>query len=152
MVQFKTSEVKNVGKVQVSAKRLRELAAKLEEVRGTDGNEEIDVYIVPGKGKEDASQLAFDFSKKETKVEEKKEPEVKEEKKTVDTPVTVEQQPKVEEQANAPKEQEQPKTAVEVPKEEKSQEAPQSEVERIAKDENLARKAEEIKEKAYKKK
>lgn len=150
MVQFKTSEVKSVGKVQVSAKRLRELAANLEGIRGTDGNEEIDVYIVPGKGKEDASQLAFDFSKKETKAEEKKEPEVKEEKKTVDTPVTTEQ-PKVEEQANAPKEQEQPKNTVEVPKEKNSQEAPQSEVERIAKDENLARKAEEIKEKAYKK-
>jgi hypothetical protein len=167
MVKLKATDVKNIGRVQVSAKRLRELADKLQEVRGTDGNEEIDVYIVPGKDTGEVAQLAFDFSKKETAEEpkvtaEETKPEVKEEVKEPPTDkkeetevkeeVKPEQKPeikadpKVEEQQATVKEPD--KTAAPV---EPSKEETQSEVARISKDENLTQKAQEIKEKAYRK-
>lgn len=177
MVKFKATDVKNVGKVQVSAKRLRDLADKLEKVRGTDGNEEIDVYVVPGADTGEVSQLAFDFSKRqETKTE-----DTKEEKKTEvpqaettetdtgkaeakETPAEKKEESEAKEEVkptDTPEVKTELKTGEQQPpvKEPEKTEVPaqpskeetQSEVERIAKDESITKSAQEIKEKAYRK-
>lgn len=61
MSKYKTSEIKLVSKVQVSAIKLRSLADKLEKVFETAENIEIDLYLVEEEGKQ---TFAFDLVKK----------------------------------------------------------------------------------------
>ena len=110
MTKFKASEVKLVGKVNVSAKRLMELGDQLKQIRGSEGNQEVEVYLVPGKDANEASQLAFDFNQK--KGEQKP---VVQEVKPVETP--------------QPAQKSEPKPEVQAPKvEEKPPEVPKAEV------------------------
>jgi len=153
MVEFKSTDVKKVGKVEISARRLKELAEKLEKVRETDANVEVNLYLVPNKEEGKASQIAFDFSvekKEEVKKEEPKKEDVKvEEKPKEETKV---EDPVVEKEVTAgrPLTQEElkesAKTAtVVVPKEEDKTEKPV--VEGLT-DEEIVEKAKEINDKA----
>lgn len=173
MVTFKTNEVKSIGKVQISAKKLKELADKLKEARGSDENEVVEVYIVPAKEEGGVNQLAFDFSKTEEKQETVKEETVKEETKEVkenqskpeektETVEPVKKEETVESKVEGNQEQSDEnvqKDAAAKPEEkpqeqESKAETPEqkteSEVEKIVNNEELAQKAKEINQEAYK--
>lgn len=151
MTKFKASEVKLVGKVKVSAKRLMELGEQLKKVRGTDGNEEIDVYMVPGKEASEAGQLAFDFVPKQPE----QKPELKEEKKVEAQLPEQKAQPKDENQQ--PKAEEKPSEVKPLeehsgqPRDEKNQ-APnpaEQKADQNVSEDQLTKDAKEVTQKAY---
>lgn len=174
MVTFKSDEVKSIGKVQISAKKLKELADKLKESRGSDENEVVEIYIVPAKEEGGVNQLAFDFSKAEEKSETKKDKdagkeevkEVKEEqpkseeKPEASEPVKKEETPKPNTEEEPQKEtnevsketvtQPEEKPQEQVKKEDAPEQKTESAVEKIVNNEELAQKAKEINQEAYK--
>ena len=87
MTEFKSNEVKKVGKVQVSATSFRAIADKLENVFKTNDNVEVDIYIIPSEGA--ISQIGFDYQKYVKAEEPKVEPKVDEK------PTLVEAKPEV---------------------------------------------------------
>ena len=117
-----------------------ELGEQLKKVRGTDGNEEVDVYMVPGKESNEASQLAFDFVPKQPE----QKPELKEEKKV---------EAQLPEEKAQPKEENQQPKAEEKPAEVKPQAEHSNPTEQKADpnavEEQLTKDAKEINEKAY---
>jgi len=160
MAQFKSDEVKKVGKVQISARTLKELAEKLENVRGTVGNVEVDLYLIPNKEDESkVSQIAFDFSEEivpEVKPEEKPVEDPKKEEKPIEQPAIETKEKPAESVATEDpkketiisieenKETQKPEVVVEDPKKE---EKPASSV---LTDEEIVAKAKEIQEKVDK--
>ena len=129
---FKTGDLKEVGRVKVSAKGLREIANKLEHKTGSDTVVNLMVYLTPGVGPTDYPDLGYDFGSistepkkveeapKEVKPAEEAKPVVEETKKTEEMPVET---PKAEEVkpatspvvAETPKAEETPAPKAETP-------------------------------------
>ncbi len=152
---FKTTDLKEVGRVKISARGLREIANKLEQKTGSDTVVNLMVYLAPGETPNDYPELGYDFGsvttepkKTEEKLKEEKpaelkveepKPAVEETKKTEEKPVET---PKSEEAKVTPAVAETP-APPETPAP-KVQETPASTVEdQKAKD--LENKAQEIK-------
>ncbi len=127
---FKTTDLKEVGRVKISARGLREIANKLEQKTGSDTVVNLMVYLAPGETPNDYPELGYDFgsvttepkkteekSKEEKpaelKVEEHK-PAVEETKKTEEKPVET---PKAEEAKVTPAAAETPETPAPKPQE-----------------------------------
>lgn len=163
MAQFKPEDVKKVERVQISARELRRIADKLEKVKETDENVEIDLYLIPSKdGK--APQIAFDLSKDVVSEEPKKKenviekPEVKEIKSDAEIPK--ETKPAEEKKEVAPETKDAPKVKVpeekltEQPKKEEITEAPVEPVKEVSQaltKEEIAEKAKVINDSVQKK-
>jgi hypothetical protein len=124
---FKTGDLKEVGRVKVSAKGLREIANKLEQKTGSDIVINLMVYLTPGETPTDYPDLGYDFGSisteakkveeapKEVKSVEEAKPVVEETKKTeekpTETPKAEEVKPATPASAETPKAEETPKAA-----------------------------------------
>lgn len=128
---FKTGDLKEVGRIKVSAKGLREIANKLEQKTGSDAIVNLMVYLTPGETPADYPDLGYDFgtistepkkveeTPKEVKPTEAKAEEVKPvveeikktEEKAAETPKAEEVKPATPAAAEAPKAEETPKAA-----------------------------------------
>lgn len=103
---FKTTELKEVGRVKVSARGLRELADKLDQKAGVNAVVNVMVYLAPAEAATDYPELGYDFNSVSTvprKVDEKPviaTPEVKTE--TPKAPEAKTEAPKAEEVKQVP--------------------------------------------------
>lgn len=117
---YKTGELKEVGRVKISAKGLREIANKLEQKTGSDSVVNLMVYLTPGETPTDYPDLGYDFgtiSTEAKKVEEAPKevkpetPKAEEAPKPQETPKAEEAKPATPPAAETPKVEETPKAA-----------------------------------------
>ena len=120
---FKTGDLKEVGRVKVSAKGLREIANKLEQKTGSDSVVNLMVYLTPGETPTEYPDLGYDFgtisteakkveeAPKEVKPAEAKVEEIKPvvEEKPAETPKAEETKPATPTATETPKTEETPK-------------------------------------------
>lgn len=146
---FKTGDLKEVGRIKLSAKGLREIANKLEQKTGSDSVVNLMVYLTPGETPTDYPDLGYDFGTIST--EQKKAEEVPKEVKPAEAKVeeakpVVEETKKTEEKpAEIPKAEETPKAEEVKPATPAAAETPKAEVPASTAEEAHAK---EIKEKA----
>ncbi len=146
---FKTGDLKEVGRIKLSAKGLREIANKLEQKTGSDSVVNLMVYLTPGETPTDYPDLGYDFgtiSTEQKKVEEApKEVKPAEAKVEEATPVVEETKKTEEKPAEIPKAEETPKAEEVKPATPAAAETPKAEAPTSTAEEAHAK---EIKEKA----